>query len=93
MLENLVSLCRAHHAFVHEGGISVEEAAGDGLRFVRPDGNEVVTAPSVLASLDGSAEPDFGRWVLEDAGIGPMTGRAGWDGEVVDYDWVVTSLL
>ena len=80
VLENLVSLCRAHHTFVHEGGIRVEVLGDRGFRFVWPDETEVVTAPSVLASLDGSAEPDFGRWLSEGVQIGPMTGRPTWDG-------------
>ena len=37
-LENLVQLCSYHHRLVHEGGFSVERAAGHGIRFRRPDG-------------------------------------------------------
>ena len=38
-LENLVSLCRSHHRFLHEGGGSVEATAG---RFVFLDRRGVI---------------------------------------------------
>lgn len=39
-LDNLVLLCQWHHTAVHEGGMSIERAAGDrtGWRLVMPDG-------------------------------------------------------
>jgi hypothetical protein len=43
-LDNLVQLCPRHHRLVHEGGFSVE-CAEDGIRFRRPDGRVILTAP------------------------------------------------
>ena len=92
VLENLVSLCRAHHTFVHEGGFGVEVLPEGGVRFIRPDGQELLPAPSVAASRDGSAEPSLVEWLPEDIEIGPMTGKPTWDGEQVDYEWVLMTL-
>lgn len=92
VLENLVSLCRGHHTFVHEGGVSVEGAEGGGFRFIGPDGKELGVVPSVPASRHGSAEPDLGEWLDEDFEITPLTGKPTWDGERVDYDWAVMTL-
>ncbi len=49
-LENLVSLCRSHHRFLHEGGGSVETTAG---RFIFRDSRGVVLehAPAASASV------------------------------------------
>ncbi|MDN5997233.1 HNH endonuclease, partial [Acidipropionibacterium jensenii] len=43
-LDNLILVCRAHHMLVHEGGISIEAAAGSGpsrWAFRLPDGRLV----------------------------------------------------
>lgn len=40
--DNLILLCAAHHALVHEGGFRVRGTAGD-LRFERPDGTPITT--------------------------------------------------
>ena len=46
-LENLVSLCRAHHRFLHEGGGSVEATAG---RFVFRDSRGVILQQAPITS-------------------------------------------
>jgi hypothetical protein len=38
VLENLTSLCRRHHTFLHEGGFRMEALAGGKIRILRPDG-------------------------------------------------------
>ncbi len=35
-LANLVSLCRRHHRFVHEGGASIENLDSGEVRFTEP---------------------------------------------------------
>ena len=45
VLDNLASLCRRHHTFVHEGGFRMEPIAGERFRFLRPDGRELVASP------------------------------------------------
>jgi hypothetical protein len=45
-LSNLVHLCPHHHRLVHEGGYRMEHRAGGALRFRRPDGRPLPTAPA-----------------------------------------------
>ena len=47
-LDNLVTICSAHHRFVHEGGWRIEgDPAGD-LKFVHPDGHRLRVGPAGL---------------------------------------------
>jgi hypothetical protein len=59
-LDNLVTLCRRHHWFVHEYGFRIDRSGGE-LRFVRPDGR-------VVEAVRASARIDYGEVVgaLED---------------------------
>ena len=45
-LANLVQLCSHHHRLLHEGGYRIERGAHGALRFRRPDGRLVPTAPA-----------------------------------------------
>jgi hypothetical protein len=72
-LSNGLTICRAHHALLHEGGYRV---VGDGasLRFLRPDGRVVDASqtrptPRPLPAVEEKPPK--------------------WDGEPVDYDAVV----
>jgi len=92
VLANLLSLCRRHHTFVHEGGYRVEAVVGGRFRFLRPDGRELVQAPA-LPAVTGDAETLLQeRWVPADVTITPDTGYPEWDGEPVDYDWALGCL-
>jgi hypothetical protein len=86
-LDNLLTLCTAHHQLVHEGGWSVE-LDGDEARFFAPDG-ELLVWPRPRRVEDAFAE-------LEDAhvslGIGPTTGLTRWDGKTPDYAWCVEAV-
>ena len=44
-LENLVQLCSYHHRLVHEGGFRVEASGRGAVRFRRPNGRVVASAP------------------------------------------------
>jgi hypothetical protein len=46
--ENLIVLCQAHHAAIHEGRLLLEGRAGEGVRFLRADGASygAATTPS-----------------------------------------------
>jgi hypothetical protein len=44
-LSNLIHVCFHHHRLLHEGGYSIERGAGGALRFRRPDGKVISTAP------------------------------------------------
>ena len=46
MLSNLITLCKRHHTFVHEGGFRMEPLADGRFRFLRPDGRELVASPA-----------------------------------------------
>ncbi len=74
VLSNIVSVCRRHHALLHEGGFRVELTPA-GARFFRPDGRVVPAAPPVR----GPAEPlpgSAGPW-----GLAPVvtSARIDWD--------------
>jgi uncharacterized protein DUF222/HNH endonuclease len=45
-LSNLIQLCSHHHKLVHEGGYTVERRGEGRVRFRRPDGQPVPTAPA-----------------------------------------------
>ncbi len=47
-LANLVSLCRRHHRFVHEGGAAVENLESGEVRFSRADGTAIVRIPEPI---------------------------------------------
>lgn len=42
---NSIELCRRHHRLVHEGGFGVDGHPDGELRFWRPDGTLIETAP------------------------------------------------
>ncbi|MCW5889147.1 MAG: DUF222 domain-containing protein [bacterium] len=91
-LQNLVSLCRRHHGYVHEYGMRiVTDAAAAGLRFVRPNGTvvspydarpEVAPDPAAVLQARNAGE-----------GIDAMTAYPRWDGTPPDYGTIVWSLM
>ena len=91
VLANLISMCRRHHCFVHEGGYRVEALPGGKFRFLRPDGRELVQAPSLPAVTGDAGVLLQERWT-PDVTITPDTGYPEWDGEPVDYDWALGCL-
>ncbi|MFN2543378.1 MAG: DUF222 domain-containing protein [Actinomycetota bacterium] len=48
-LDNLVTLCEAHHRLVHEGGWSIRGTPNSGLRFHDPGGRPLMSMPEQLA--------------------------------------------
>ncbi|MEN8176635.1 MAG: DUF222 domain-containing protein [Pseudomonadota bacterium] len=97
VLENMLSICKRHHTFLHEGGFRVE-ARGDGtFRFLWPDGRELETAPTLRGISDGVTGGAGAvlreRWVDPEVRLTRDTGHPEWDGEPVDYDWVLGCLL
>jgi hypothetical protein len=59
---NLVSLCRFHHRAVHEGGFNVEILDDGALRFVRPDGDPVVSVTPDEPGQAGDMPQATGQW-------------------------------
>jgi hypothetical protein len=93
VLENLLLLCKRHHTFVHEGGFRVEVWPDGTFHFLRPDGSELEVAPS-LPPVHGDAGAALRqRWVVPEVSITRDTGYPEWDGEPLDYDWVLGCLL
>ena len=90
-LSNLVTLCRAHHRLLHEGGMMVEARVGAGWCFRRPDGREYEPA------YQGSAS-DYDWTMLRSANaaqglrIGGDTASTRWRGERMDFGLAVASL-
>jgi hypothetical protein len=83
-LDNLLTLCSAHHRLVHEGGWTVE-LDGDEARFFRPDGTPLVwPAPARVEDAVGELEEACAE--LE---IGATTGLTSWNGKTPEYSWCV----
>ncbi|MCB9601677.1 MAG: DUF222 domain-containing protein [Sandaracinus sp.] len=85
-LDNLLTLCSAHHRLVHEGGWTVE-LDGDEARFFRPDGTPLVW-PKPPRVEDAVAELENTHAELA---IGATTGLTRWDGRTPEYDWCVAA--
>lgn len=83
-LANLISLCPAHHWMVHEGGHHAWVDVSRRLRFARPDGRLLETAPRT-----GPVDTDLPA----DERIAPHTTVSDWDGTPLDLDNATLTLL
>ncbi len=93
-LENLLLACRRHHIMLHEGGYRIELDVLGQPTFLRPDGVQipsVVPAPSVDSASDAAATLAQGNACarVQIDQIDAMTAYPRWDGEAVDYEYVV----
>jgi Domain of unknown function (DUF222)/HNH endonuclease len=82
-LSNLVTLCRAHHRLVHEGGATVEAIAGGGWRFLRTDGSEYRNVAEESTQHD---------WTDLYVAIDADAAATRWRGERMDYELGVWTL-
>jgi hypothetical protein len=89
-LPNLIRICRSHHWALHEGGFRVEGRAPDGLTFFTPDRRVLPASPP---AVEGDADEVARRNAERGLEIGPETGMTRWQGEELDYDWAVASLV
>ena len=91
-LDNVTSLCQAHHRLVHEGGFAVErdEATG-GVVFRSPSGVPIERAPRAVRDR---ADP-VTAWSEAPgaAQIDDETGLCRWEGAPVDYFACVEAAL
>ena len=92
-LDNLCSLCRRHHTYVHEYGFRMVADGRGAFRFLRPDGDEVTevlpaptVAPDAIAALR-AAHHDQGLV------IDLNTNLPRWDGRRPDYHEIVGCLV
>jgi hypothetical protein len=83
-LDNLLTLCGAHHRLVHEGRWTVE-LEDDEARFFRPDGTPLVW-PTPSRVEDGVGELEEAHAELE---IGATTRLTSWNGKTPEYSWCV----
>ena len=86
-LTNTLRLCTRHHRFVHEHGYRIEWQDGapaffDGQRRVLAEPPRAVTEPLGWATIRANSR------VTIDA----TSGASRWDGEAVQYEWVVDRL-
>ncbi|MBW3549022.1 MAG: HNH endonuclease [Actinobacteria bacterium] len=92
-LPNLVSLCRAHHRALHEGGYAVE-ATGDPAEpwvFRRPDGTALPSSSPALPATTHRAITHHDQGLGLD--IGPATAIPGWYGEQLDLGLALDALF
>ena len=89
-LPNLIRTCKAHHWALHEGGFRVEGRAPGELTFFTPDGRVLPASP---VAVEGDRDEVARRNAEFGLVIGPETGLTRWQGEDMDYDWAVTSLV
>jgi len=93
-LGNLVSLCRFHHRLVHEGGVRIERLDDGAWRFIRPDGEALVsTSPGHTKPMQGDWETVARQHTERDIHIDPHTARTRWRGESMDYGLAIDVLL
>ncbi len=89
-LDNLVLVCTFHHRFVHEYGYAVQLDATREPGFFDPRGRPVTAVP------EPARPPKLGLAAITRANaelsITPSTNAPRWDGEPVNYDWVIEDL-
>ena len=88
-LENMLLLCKFHHRFVHEYGYRVELDDQQNPRFHDPRGRLVPETPPRPASAGMS---DVYR-LNAPLAITPSTNTPLWDGQPVNYGWVIDDLV
>jgi hypothetical protein len=81
-LQNIISLCPAHHRLVHERGYLIASRPGGAFTFYRPDGTELPSCPALL-------EPGGAIGDCLDADITPGTIIPAWYGEHLDLDHAI----
>ncbi len=81
-LDNLLSLCKAHHLLVHDRGYRIAAARDGTFTFSRPDGTLIPASPP-LPAPEGTIED------CHDAGITAETIIPPWYGERLDLDYAI----
>jgi 5-methylcytosine-specific restriction endonuclease McrA len=81
-LENLVSLCKAHHRLVHKRGYLISAGPAGAFSFWAPDGTPVPTCPTLPGPRGEIA-------ACHDADITPDTIIPAWYGERLDLGYAI----
>src|SRR6202043_1913561 len=81
-LDNLISLCKAHHMLVHDRGYLIAAPPGGGFAFYRPGGTRLPASPAL---------PPPGGTIgdCHDAQITPDTVIPPWYGERLNLDQAI----
>ncbi len=91
-VDNLVTLCTAHHHLIHEGGWSVTRSAAGELLFTSPTGKPLPAEPPREHVDDAHAW--LAEWAVDRGlDLGPDSNEPLWDGTQLDYDYAVSALL
>ena len=91
-VDNLVTLCTAHHHLIHEGGWSLTRSAAGELLFSAPNGKPLPAQPPREHVED--TLPSLGEWAVDRGlDLGPDANQPLWDGTRMDYDYAVSALL
>jgi Domain of unknown function (DUF222)/HNH endonuclease len=85
-LDNLVSLCRYHHALIHRCGYSIVVRGPGDFTFLRPDGEPIENSPPL-------PEPNGQLHDAHDAEITPATIIPPWYGERLNLDYAISVLF
>jgi hypothetical protein len=95
-LDNLVLLCAWHHRLLHEAGFSATLSA-DGELEVRTPAGALLPAHPALATdrpiVEWRAGADEWHGDRDDPEVDEWTTMPSWDGERMDLDWVVGTLV
>ena len=91
-LDNLVLLCRRHHRVVHEEGFRIDLDASGEAAFWRPDGRPFPEGPPPPLWTGAPLAPVSDRLARDGVTIDSRTADPAWNGERVDYSWVVDTL-
>jgi 5-methylcytosine-specific restriction endonuclease McrA len=84
-LDNMISLCKAHHMLVHDRGYLIAPGPGGGTAtFYQPDGTLLPASPALPAIDEGRTIAD-----CHDADITPDTIIPAWYGERLDLDYAI----
>jgi len=89
-LANVVSLCTHHHACVHGHGYRIELVAGEPV-FFDPRGRPVLVVPPRprTSAVDAWYAINAAN---DELGLTATTGQCRWDGQPVQYDYVLAGL-
>ena len=88
-LDNLVLLCRRHHRAVHEEGYRIEGSPDGELRFLRPEGSEIPSAPPEPDLIQDPLDSLSSLLAEEDVSIDASTGFPTWEGGSLDLNWAI----
>jgi len=90
---NLLTVCRAHHWTVHEGGYRVRGDATGNVIFIRPDGSELPEVPERPAVPEDPMDTLMTRNRDDGLEIEPETNLIDWHGEGLDLVSAVEGIL